>query len=201
MSVIMLWLCMAILFMAMFALCLFMRRAQAKKQETTKTKEYKTAKSAAILIGAVTAMFGALIFIASLQAMNPMTAKLPMMLSHMPNTPFESRAPKDPSGAIIVYYRFECPDCARSYADIKYELRDVDDVYWLGTRSNGAELLERFPVESVPAVVYIHQNGNLHTTVYPHDFHENNIEWHKEGYCFHTEDIQELLALKERDSQ
>lgn len=74
----------------------------------------------------------------------------------------ESKLPDDLTGAIIIYYRYGCPDCAATRDDIVESFRYIDNVYWIATRSEtGVKLREKYPVADVPAGLVIEKNGEF----------------------------------------
>lgn len=78
------------------------------------------------------------------------------MIDNIESSVKEDRLPSDPSNCLIVYYKFGCPDCNAIFKDESQILADVTDIYWISTRSSqGKKLLEQYPVDEVPALVYI----------------------------------------------
>ena len=81
-------------------------------------------------------------------------------------SPEEDALPEDHRGCLFVCYRFACPDCEATYADLTAALDGVDGVYWIATRTeNGAKLLEEHPVDAVPAAVYVRMDGTSFTVL------------------------------------
>lgn len=68
----------------------------------------------------------------------------------------ESELPDDLSGKIVIYQKFGCPDCRAIFDDLTSAFAGRDDVYWVSTRSDtGIKLREQYPVNDVPAGLYI----------------------------------------------
>ena len=77
------------------------------------------------------------------------------------NSPVESEINTDniSGGTIILYYKFGCEDCEAVYKDVKAQVKDVSDVYWISTESEtGKKLLDEYPVTEVPSGVYVRNN-------------------------------------------
>lgn len=71
-------------------------------------------------------------------------------VDYISKTPIESKIPDDLSNKLVVYYRFDCPDCHAVYDDLKNATQNYD-IVWISTRSkNGKELRKKYPVEYVP---------------------------------------------------
>lgn len=119
------------------------------------------------------------------------------------NTPMQSKAnPKDiKPGSIIIYYKFDCPDCHAIYKDLSKNIKGISDVYWISSRSTtGEKLLKEYPVEEVPSAIYIRNNTLSGSTkyskflLYTHDENENVILNTDEKYG-----LPRLLKLKENN--
>lgn len=86
------------------------------------------------------------------------------------NSPKESKLPDNIEGAIIIYYRFDCPDCKAIYNDLSQAVADNSNIYWISSRSEtGKALLDKYPVDEVPTGIYIRHdtyNGNVTFTKY-----------------------------------
>ena len=77
------------------------------------------------------------------------------------HTPKESKLPKDLTDSLIIYYRFDCPDCHATYDALYKTLKHEPNVYFVSTRSKqGKELLASYPIKTVPSGVYIKQAPN-----------------------------------------
>lgn len=86
-------------------------------------------------------------------------------------TPAESRLPADMDGALVIYYRYGCPDCEAVYEDLKSRLdARGKPYYWISTRSNqGLALLDEYIVEDVPSALYIYPDGRGHAIASLHE--------------------------------
>lgn len=87
---------------------------------------------------------------------------LTQLIDGLRNTPKEDTLPDDIAGSIILYYRFGCPDCEAVYPDLKTVVENHPDnrIYWVSSKSEqGRTLLETYPVEEVPAGIYIRQDN------------------------------------------
>lgn len=86
-------------------------------------------------------------------------------------TPVESALPPDTDGALIVYYRYGCPDCEAVYDELKSKLdARGTPYYWVSTRSDqGRALLDEYVVDDVPSVLYIYPNGRGHAIASLHE--------------------------------
>lgn len=66
--------------------------------------------------------------------------------------------PENLQGCIIIYFKYGCSDCGRIHDDLlEYvETNNVQNIYFVSTRSEkGKQLLETYPVMSVPTGVYV----------------------------------------------
>lgn len=69
----------------------------------------------------------------------------------------------DVRGAVLIYYKPGCADCAAIWDALTDALVEADrpDVYLINTRSpTGRELLAKYPVREVPAGVYVARADN-----------------------------------------
>lgn len=77
------------------------------------------------------------------------------------NTPVEDKLPDDIEGCIIIFYKFGCTDCGAIYEDLSAYTKDLENVYWISSRSEqGKALRVTYPIESVPTAIYIHVNSD-----------------------------------------
>lgn len=95
-------------------------------------------------------------------------------MNYISKTPVESQIPDDLSNKLVIYYRFDCPNCHAVYDKLEKATQDYD-VIWISTRSkNGKELRKTYPVEYVPTgiafnsekqymsfVLYKSENGKI----------------------------------------
>lgn len=85
------------------------------------------------------------------------------ILEKLPKTFKESKLPEDNSelsDKIIIYFRFGCHDCESIYQDLTLAMKDTPDVYYISTRSEqGKQLMEKYPVDETPSLVYIYPDG------------------------------------------
>lgn len=73
-------------------------------------------------------------------------------------SPIEDELPEDLKGSIIIYYRFDCPDCHAIYEDLCKAVEGRDKVYWISSRSKqGKALLANYPVSEVPSAIYFRE--------------------------------------------
>lgn len=117
------------------------------------------------------------------------------MYDGIARSPIESTLPENLDGCIIIYYRFDCPDCKAIYDDLMTASENVDNIYFVSSRSEqGSALLNQFPVEEVPSGIYIRMytyNGALTYTkkvLYYTDENGNII--------FDVADFNRLVALR-----
>lgn len=119
------------------------------------------------------------------------------------NSPVEDNIDVDniSGGTIIIYYKFGCKDCEAIYKDLKTAINDIDDVYWISTKSEtGEALLEKYPVTEVPSGIYI-RNNTLSGSVtfskfilYTVDENGNSVLNNDEYYG-----VPRLLSMKENN--
>lgn len=101
-------------------------------------------------------------------------------------SPREDKLPENTdelTNAIILYYKFGCEDCEAVYQQESEFFSDIDNVYWISTRSKqGQNLLNTYPVTQVPSGVYITDSTAGVTlplyqkTTESVEFHETNAE-------------------------
>ena len=91
--------------------------------------------------------------------MTEMNISLVEMLDCIKNSPVEDSLPENYNelkGSIIIYYRFDCPDCKAIYNELSQKVKDNLNVYWVSSRTEqGKKALEKYPVEKVPTGIYI----------------------------------------------
>ena len=90
------------------------------------------------------------------------------MLKCNEKTPVESELPDDISGKLIIYYRYDCPDCHDTYDEMRKmcEAANVDPL-WVSTRSQqGKKLMEDYPPTEVPAGLFIENTSNNNKNEY-----------------------------------
>ena len=104
-------------------------------------------------------------------------------------SPIESKLPDDLNTlkqSVIIYYRFGCPDCDAVYPELSKIFSQIDNVYWIASRSEqGKTLLEKYPVNEVPTAIYIKSDGTQLTYV----LYENT----NNGTTINTENINDLM--------
>lgn len=60
---------------------------------------------------------------------------------------------------IIIYYKFGCKDCEEIYQELKSDVKGLENIHWISTESeNGLKLLNDYPVEQVPMLVFVKDN-------------------------------------------
>lgn len=117
--------------------------------------------------------------------------KIQDLYSHIKTTPPEDSLPVDTRGIIVLYYRFDCPDCATIFPELQRVVQDRNDVYWVSTRSKqGQTLREKFPVEEVPSAIYIKQDGKHFIKKILLNIDENGKE------TLDTENLNRLFKLQ-----
>lgn len=66
--------------------------------------------------------------------------------------------PKDPKGCVILFYKWGCADCVNIHDALLAKLEEYDlyKTYFVSVKSErGRELLEQYPMDSVPSGIYI----------------------------------------------
>ena len=141
----------------------------------------KKIKPIAILFAAVSILSAAMLitiagmmFIGQNHGMYTKDITVPELIKGITNSPKEDELPEDITGAVILYYRFGCPDCEAIYPDLKSKIDESGNnrnIYWVSTKSEqGLALLEQYPVAEVPTGIYIRvddYNGGLSYTQKP----------------------------------
>lgn len=115
------------------------------------------------------------------------------------HSPVESTLPETlEPGAIIIYYRFDCPDCHAIYEDLMRATENVDNIYFVSSRSEqGKALIELYPVNEVPSGIYLRTytyNGAIEFTrkiLYYTDANGNVV--------FDQANFNRLLELREEN--
>lgn len=75
-------------------------------------------------------------------------------------TPAASKTPDDLSGAIVILYKFGCPDCEGIYPELKKKLEGKDNVYFVPSGSElGQKLVKNGNIVEVPTGVYIRKKA------------------------------------------
>lgn len=73
-------------------------------------------------------------------------------------TPVSQTLPKERNGAIVILYRYGCPDCEAIYDDLHEAIDELDlkDVYYVASSSEyGQKLVEEGDIRYVPTGVYL----------------------------------------------
>ena len=73
-------------------------------------------------------------------------------------TPVSQTLPKERNGAIVILYRYGCPDCEAIYDDLRNAIDELDlkDVYYVASSSEyGQKLVEEGDIRYVPTGVYL----------------------------------------------
>lgn len=73
-------------------------------------------------------------------------------------TPVSQTLPKERNGAIVILYRYGCPDCEAIYDDLHKTIDELGlkDVYYVASSSKyGQELVEEGDIRYVPTGVYL----------------------------------------------
>lgn len=82
---------------------------------------------------------------------------------HIRTTPVMDKLKTAQPGDIIIYYKFGCKDCEAIYRDINSDTDGLENIYYIETRSAyGQALLQDYPVNQVPALVLVKENGAFH---------------------------------------
>lgn len=106
--------------------------------------------------------------IASNRGFSNFSMPVSKVITSIMNSPKADKFPEDPSGSILILYKFGCPDCEAVYDDLK-EAVEGHDVYWIPTTDpNFVTLKEQYgdkthlkdgkPTIDVPAGIYIHKD-------------------------------------------
>lgn len=73
-------------------------------------------------------------------------------------TPVSQTLPKERNGAIVILYRYGCPDCEAIYNDLREFIDEIGltDIYYVASSSEyGQELVEEGDIRYVPTGVYL----------------------------------------------
>lgn len=87
------------------------------------------------------------------------------------NSPIEmsDQFPTDetPTNAIVVMYRFTCPDCESIYKELNARLSGTRyDIYWISSRSPvGVVLRDAYDIQEVPSIIAFDANGKPNVAV------------------------------------
>lgn len=71
--------------------------------------------------------------------------------------------PDDPKGCVIIFFRWGCDDCINVHDAMLEKLKEYDlfKTYFVSSRSDrGQELINQYPIESVPTGIYIYYDMN-----------------------------------------
>ena len=71
--------------------------------------------------------------------------------------------PDDPKGCVILFFKWNCEDCTNIHDDLLAKLKEYDlfKTYFVSSRSEkGQELLEKYPMDSVPSGIYIYYDSS-----------------------------------------
>lgn len=120
--------------------------------------------SAAVILTGITLVYAVFIIPTFITALNHGMYKISTPLAEMTynneHTPDESTLPEDYNNKLIIYYRYDCPDCHATYEDLKKETAGYD-VYWISSRSEqGKKLMESFPPSEVPTGLIVTTSGS-----------------------------------------
>lgn len=149
-----------------------------KLREILRTRAIILMFISGIAVASITIQFGSFIKLASITKTaveHGLTSDVEKMSMNelkdlINNSPKESKLPDNIEGAIIIYYRFDCPDCSAIYNDLANAVANNSNIYWISSRSEaGKSLLEKYPVDEVPTGIYIRHdtyNGNVTFTKY-----------------------------------
>lgn len=93
-----------------------------------------------------------------LQYINWQNMTLKQITETASRTPIASKTPDNLSGAIIILYKFGCPDCEGIYPELKTELQGKNNIYFVPSGSKlGQKLIKTSGILEVPTGVYIRQ--------------------------------------------
>ena len=99
----------------------------------------------------------------------------------------------DLADAYVLYYKFTCQDCQKTYRDLQDWLGKNDigtDLYYVPSDSEyGQELRKDFPVKAVPSLVYIYPNGS---TYYVRQIYTEDSE----GARFLPAALEDIVSLR-----
>lgn len=157
-------------------------------------KTFKPIQIISILISVISLgmMIGSAIYIMNVTSIHMTAVKhgmtddnitLQQMKDSIALSPEESKLPDDLTGAIVIYYRFQCPDCEAIYKQLREMTVNNDKVYWVSTRSKqGEALLDKYSVDEVPSGIYVRV-----------DNYGNSIPYAK--YVLYTSDNDDNVGL------
>ena len=145
---------------------LFHRKGQDQTPQQTARKTRLAVCSGVLLCCSAVALFGLIAVKQQGVQMGLYTTKHTTIQKIIDNTKLghkEDILPADKNelkGKLIMYYKFGCPDCNGIYTEWTQMTNNVPNLYWVSTRSKqGKELLDIYPVQEVPAGIYIKQDG------------------------------------------
>lgn len=85
-------------------------------------------------------------------------------------THVEDQVPEDLRGKIIIFYKYNCPDCEGIYKYLVQYTDNEENIYFSASNSEqGKKLRETYPITDVPCGIYIHRDGSFtnHTLYTP----------------------------------
>lgn len=148
------------------AIALVLKPRESGKDVSHARREIASGLTVAISMCVALCLAGCALRVAAVLHGMPPQESMPVldMVRHVVSTPMESDPPyADVNGHLILYYRFDCPDCEAVYPALQDAFRGQDRVLWIATRSmRGEELAARYPVASVPSAVYVDYSGQPH---------------------------------------
>lgn len=106
-------------------------------------------------------------------------------------THIEDKVPEDLRGNIIIFYKYNCPDCESIYRNLVQHTINEKDIYFSASNSEqGKKLRETYPITDVPCGIYVHKDGSFtnYTLYMP-----SNAQ---SGVMFDKEAMNRLIQLK-----
>lgn len=162
-----------------------------KKDNLTRTKP---SMAPAGLFLVLTCLCLSLIFIAEEKGMQK-NATVSVFLNGFLSSPIEDTLPEDLSNTLVVYYRYDCPDCHAVLQDVKQVLVQYPVSYICSRSDQGQTLLEQYPVSYVPTIVYITENPAVYYS-FPLATSRSDSE-----VVLNQSGLDQLLTLYQRHNQ
>ena len=107
-------------------------------------------------------------------------------------TPVEQILPKSKHGIIVIYYRFDCPDCHKIHEQLTkaLNLEYHPEIYYVCSRSvQGQKLMKTYSIDTVPTAIYIPLKSD-NIVSYPLAITKNNKT------IFAKDNFERLLQLQ-----
>lgn len=180
-----------ILFLCTVLAVMIQIRIHRKKDNLTRTK---LTMAPAGLFLVITCLCLSLIAIAEQKGMQK-TASVSDFLNGFLSSPIEDTLPEDLGNTLVVYYRYDCPDCHAVMQDVKQALVQYPVSYVCSRSDQGQTLLEQYPVSYVPTIVYITENPAVYYS-FPLATSRSDSE-----VVLNQSGLDQILALYQRHNQ